>query len=272
MNKKNLKLNKVVNVKDFETEEFREILNEFNFWGVSDIRNADISFFDRKVWEMIMVINSFKKLNVLNPNSELLGVGVAVEDTIAMLSNSVKRIFATDIYLDGGVWNYLFKPDVLIDARPYMNKYYNHRKVVWQHVDARELPYEDNSFDGVFSCSSIEHFGNESDIRKSIEEIHRVLKPNGVAAISTEFKISGDGDGPWSNVQLFDRDRLEKVWLDGLSWVCADPLDLELDETSFIDFEKRETDPQYKEKAFPFIKLETNHYKWTSIHLTLIKK
>ena len=266
-----MKLSKVANVKDFESNEFKEILSEFNFNNVNDITKADIQFFNRKIWEMIMVINSFKTLNVLNPNSELLGVGVAKEETISMLSNLVKRIFATDIYLNGGSWSNLYEKDLLIDARPYMNKYYNHKKVVWQHVDGRDLPYEDNSFDGIFSCSSIEHFGDEKEIRKSIEEIHRVLKPDGIAAISTEFKIYGDGDG-FDNVQLFNKERLERVWLDGLSWECIDFIDLNLDNTEFIDFKRLFHDVNYNKSAYPHIKLETNDYKWTSVHLTFRKK
>ena len=44
-------------------------------------------------------------------------------------------------------------------------------------ASANDLPYEDNSFDMVFSSHVIEHVPNNA---KAIEEIHRVLKPGGI--------------------------------------------------------------------------------------------
>lgn len=265
-----MKLSKVANIKDFESEEFKDLLEEYNFYNIKTFPQADISLLNRKTWEIAMAMNSFKKMGVVNSEAEILGVGVAKEETISMLSKNVKRVFATDIYLDGGSWQHWYEKELLVDARPYMGGDYNHRRVVWQHVDGRDLPYEDNSFDGVFSCSSLEHFGDESDIRKAIEEVHRVLKPGGVAAISTEFKISGEGDG-FANVQLFDKERLERVWLDGISWKCIDYMDWELDDTAFIDFERSIHDREYQKVAHPHIKLDNGTYRWTSIHLTLVK-
>jgi SAM-dependent methyltransferase len=53
-------------------------------------------------------------------------------------------------------------------------------------MDAKELEFEDGSFDAVFSLSSIEHFGSWADIRRSAAEIGRVLRPGGAAYIVTE--------------------------------------------------------------------------------------
>ena len=47
-----------------------------------------------------------------------------------------------------------------------------------QYYDGQNLPYEDESFDVVFSSNVLEHVQNIDDIEK---EILRVLKPNGVA-------------------------------------------------------------------------------------------
>ena len=55
-----------------------------------------------------------------------------------------------------------------------------------RHMDAKQLEFEDGSFDAVFSLSSIEHFGSWADIRRSAEEIGRVLRPGGVAFVVTE--------------------------------------------------------------------------------------
>lgn len=56
-------------------------------------------------------------------------------------------------------------------------------------MDGRRLDFADESFDVVFSMSSIEHFGALDDIARSAEEIGRVLKPGGHAFLTTECYI-----------------------------------------------------------------------------------
>lgn len=265
-----LALSKVANVKDFDDASFQQIFKKYNIFPDTPFPFSNNTITNRKTWEIGMAIYSFDKYNLLSADKEFLGIGVAKEQTISILSNYAKRVFATDIYLDQGSWKDWHDGNLLIDARPYMGDGYNHQRVVWQHVDGKELPYEDNSFDGIFSCSSIEHFGNESDIREAIEEVCRVLKPGGVAAISSEYKISGEGDG-FANVQLFDKERLQRVWLDGMPWTAADFLDEWLDGTDFIDFDRSIYDKQYQEIAHPHIKLDNGKYQWTSVHLTFVK-
>lgn len=54
-------------------------------------------------------------------------------------------------------------------------------------ADARHLSYSDNSFDVVYSMSVVEHVdGREGDAR-SIREMIRVLKPNGLLVLSVPY-------------------------------------------------------------------------------------
>jgi ubiquinone/menaquinone biosynthesis C-methylase UbiE len=46
-------------------------------------------------------------------------------------------------------------------------------------ASATELPFEDNSFEMVFAAGLYHHLSDE-EFLKSVKEIHRVLKPNGV--------------------------------------------------------------------------------------------
>jgi SAM-dependent methyltransferase len=266
----NLPMSKVANVKDFEHKDFISCALKYKLNGASDYPTLNKTFLNRKTWEIGMAILSFDKFKLLNKDKVFLGVGAGKEETISILSNYSEKVFATDMYLDQGAWKNWHDGNLLIDARPYMDSRYKHRKVVWQHVDGRELPYEDNSFDGIFSCSSIEHFGEEPDIRQSLEEIYRVLKPGGVAAISSEYKISGQGDG-WTGVQLFDAERLQRVWIDDIGWDMVDELDTHIDSTDYVDFERFVKDVEYQQNAYPHIKLDNGHYRWTSVHLTLVK-
>jgi SAM-dependent methyltransferase len=266
-----LPLSKVAHIDDFEDTDFRRASEKYNLTGSGVFPWSDATFLNRKTWEIGMAILSFDKFGLLDADKEFLGIGAAKEETINILSNHSRRVFATDIYLDQQTWSDWHDGQLLIDARNQMGPNYNHRRVVWQHVDGRELPYEDNSFDGIFSCSSIEHFGNEAAIRQSIEEVCRVLKPGGVAAISSEYKISGDGEG-FANVQLFDRERIQRVWLDGIPWEAKDFLDETLDNTDYIDFERSIHDTSYQQSAHPHIKLDNGQYRWTSVHFTFVKQ
>jgi SAM-dependent methyltransferase len=53
-------------------------------------------------------------------------------------------------------------------------------------MDAKALDFPDDTFDAVFTLSSIEHFGSEPQVARAAKEIGRVLKPGGVAMIVTE--------------------------------------------------------------------------------------
>ena len=52
---------------------------------------------------------------------------------------------------------------------------FNRRRLVVQHMDALDLRYEDESFDGIFSCGSIEHFGSLENVAVAAGEMARVL-------------------------------------------------------------------------------------------------
>jgi SAM-dependent methyltransferase/uncharacterized protein YbaR (Trm112 family) len=47
-------------------------------------------------------------------------------------------------------------------------------------ADARRLPFPDDAFDTVFSYGVLQHF-SKSDVARAVDEIARVLKPNGVS-------------------------------------------------------------------------------------------
>lgn len=265
-----ISLSKVANVNDFDSKDFKNIYEKYGLSGINPNVPINLPLLNRKTWEVAMAILSFDRYGMLDGSKEFLGIGAAKEETIIILSNNSKRVFATDIYLDPGTWGEWYSSDILIDPRPHFDNRLNWQKTVFQHVNGMELPYENNSFDGIFSCSSIEHFGDEKDIRKSIEEVHRVLKPGGVAALSTEYKISGIDDG-FHNVQLFDKNRLERVWLDGLNWTAVDFLEEDVCLSDPIDFQRSINDKEYGANTWPHMVLEYNSYKWTSVHLTLVK-
>lgn len=73
-------------------------------------------------------------------------------------------------------------------------------------ADARELPFSDNSYSSIISISTFEHIPNT---KKLLLEMYRVLKPNGILAITMETDEV--------DKNTFYRPMLEKVGLSFLS-------------------------------------------------------
>ena len=120
-----------------------------------------------------------------------LGVGAGKEHTSFFLTNFFRWVFATDLYASSG-WDYASPPEMLIEPEKVGPRWdYNPRRLVVQHMDGTNLRFEDNTFDFIFSCSSIEHFGRPDDIIRAAREMGRVLKPGGIIAISTEYLLTG---------------------------------------------------------------------------------
>ena len=78
---------------------------------------------------------------------------------------------------------------MLIDPGKFAPHPFNRRRIGVQVMDGTSITFEDNSFDAALSYSSIEHFGSREAIVKTMKEIERVLKPGGVASITTEIFV-----------------------------------------------------------------------------------
>lgn len=59
----------------------------------------------------------------------------------------------------------------------------NNIKINFKKADIRDIPYPDNSFDVVFSYNTIFHM-KKIEIRKAVDEMLRVLKPQGIGFIN----------------------------------------------------------------------------------------
>lgn len=68
-----------------------------------------------------------------------------------------------------------------------------------QIADAENLPFEDNSFDAVYSWGVLHH---SPDTQKAVNEVYRVLKPGGLAKIMIYNKYSLIGYMLWARYAL----------------------------------------------------------------------
>jgi SAM-dependent methyltransferase len=113
---------------------------------------------ERKVWEFAMLAMFLEETGHVKEDTHALSVGAGNEANPSMLEDP--RAHAPFPYRE------------------------DHLEVLW--MDARDLKYPSNTFDVVFTLSSIEHFGSPADIAQSAREIGRVLKPGGHAVVVTE--------------------------------------------------------------------------------------
>lgn len=283
-----LSYNRLCNVEDFEHPELRPLLREIFRQQLERVGPSfPLGRETRKEWEVAMAARTLADFGCLHDQAEVLGVGAGHEPTIFWLTNRVRRVFATDLYLQPGVWTEFCNSSMLTDPGRHWPSAWDPRRLVAQHMDALELRFPDASFDGVFSSSSIEHFGGPAEVRRSIEEILRVLKPGGVLTISTEFRTEGPGPGIPGTL-LFDEQEVRELFLDGLDWDLLSPLDLEVTPATaasecpvmeYIDDLNnhfgRHGEVRFHELDFsryPQILLRYNNNVFTSLHLAMRKR
>lgn len=141
---------------------------------------------ERKVWEFAMLILFMEDTGLLNDETEALSVGAGNERILFWLANRIGRVVATDIYGEGKFAGLEAAVSMLENPAAHAPYPYrvDHLEVRW--MDARQLTFADESFDLVFTLSSIEHFGSRSAVATAARQMARVLKPGGHAVVMTD--------------------------------------------------------------------------------------
>jgi len=126
--------------------------------------------------------------NAINVNSyngkTVLEIGAGVGTDLRQFAKSGARVIGTDLTLNS----------VKITKKGF--ELFN-LKGLFGIADAEDLPFEDKSFDLVYSCGVLHHTVNT---QKAIDEVYRVLKPKGEAIIMLYNKRSWNY---YINVLLF---------------------------------------------------------------------
>ena len=72
--------------------------------------------------------------------------------------------------------------DIVHEARNVLR----HQKPLLAVSDVRQLPFRSNAFDLIYSMGTIEHF---EEYKVAVRELHRVLKPSGLAIVGVPNKL-----------------------------------------------------------------------------------
>jgi FkbM family methyltransferase len=269
---------KLCELSDFSDPGLRELIRDV-YASESDGHGPDFPAGreHRKHWEVAMAIRALDGGGALRDDARVLGVGAGYEATIYWLTRKVARVVATDLYASASPWvGGGGDPEMLDDPGRFYDGPWNPERLEVLNMNALELEFEDESFDGVFSSGSIEHFGPRADVRKGIEEIYRVLRPGGVVAISTEFRLEGPPPG-LPGTLLFDEAELRAMLLEGLWWDPLDPLDLSQSSETLateVPFSEALADQAAGKDSlsrYPHLVLRHGELLWTSVHVALVK-
>lgn len=132
----------------------------------------------------------------------------------------LSKYFKSGTYVDVGCFDSIMP--ILLAERSDKNKIYaiDHSpkliaflkerfpKVNYIVADAYTLPFEDNSVDYVCAGETIEHL---SEPKKFVDEVMRVLKPNGWFSLSTPFEEDGRSVGGIYHLWRWTVNDIEKL-------------------------------------------------------------
>jgi SAM-dependent methyltransferase len=220
-----IKLNKLCCIEDWQNDKLKKTISnlhhasEYQYinrvnWEMTNnvVSRRQDGLIHRKDWEWALGIKAMERFDKLNGNSVAIGIGTGREEILFHLTNKIKHVFATDLY-DGKSWRNFAPMDFGTETKKYAPIRYRENALTVIKMNGTKLEFKDDYFDIAFSFSSIEHFGGENHIGglKCMKEIERILKPGGVAVITTEYIINNKEHHEFFNERTIFSDLIDKL-------------------------------------------------------------
>ena len=217
----------------------------------------------RKAWEWVHGMYGLRELGFLNDHVVALGVGAGKEFVLYYLANHVRHVLATDIY-GSSFWEEAPK-EMLDHPESFAPFPYRKDRLSVRHMDGRNLELDDDSFDVVFSFSSIEHFGGHAAATRAMREMERVVRPGGVVVVATELILNG-----LSHAEYFLPDQTYSELVEPSGLRLAEEIDFSLsEETLSIPFV--DTSRAGWQSVTPHLIIRDAEWFFTSVLLVLEK-
>jgi hypothetical protein len=174
------------------------------------------SFFHRKLWEWVYIVEAVKQSGCLRPGAQALGFGVGNEPVPAMLAAHGVKVLATDQDVaTSGLWSEtgqhlgglhdLLRPAILPDDE------------LAALVDVRAVDMNDplddlGTYDVIWSSCALEHLGSPAAGLDFVVRSAALLAPGGVAVHTTELELtSRDESAEYGNCAVYRREELLEV-------------------------------------------------------------
>jgi ubiquinone/menaquinone biosynthesis C-methylase UbiE len=148
------------------------------------------------------------------------------------------------------------------------------RRLVVQHMDGRKLNYPDDFFDGLFSSSSIEHFGGWPDVEQAARDWGRVLKPGGIMTLTTESPVPGNIGEGFDNVLILNAERVQRHIIAPSGCVLLEPICWDVSEVTqqtAQSLDKVAEAAKRGDPSAPHVVVTQHGHRFTSLSLVLRK-
>ncbi|MDA3935278.1 MAG: class I SAM-dependent methyltransferase [Actinomycetota bacterium] len=142
---------------------------------------------NRKFWEWAMIIRALREYGYLTGTCNALGLGCGKERLMFALANRMRTTVATDLYGQTAFADREVDEQFLRNPESYCDFEFDPRGLLVSPMDATQISYADESFDVLFSCSSLEHFGPTDTINRAQKEAYRILRPGGVYVLAVDY-------------------------------------------------------------------------------------
>ena len=155
--------------------------------------------YHRKMWEYCAVAQTLSERGKLQPGMRALGFAVGVEPLPSLFALHGVDVLATDIVPTstmGKVWGRVNQHprsaddlyrDAIVDRSTF------DARVRFEFADMNgRWPFEEGSFDFVWSCCAFEHLGNLERGMRFVQRSSKLLKKGGIGVHTTEYNCSSN--------------------------------------------------------------------------------
>ncbi len=266
-----MQFNKVCDEQDWDNEEVRNMMRDHLY-----LREDFNELRERKHWEWAMGLRTLKEYGYLNKNKIALGIGCGHEAFMYALTNHVKLVIGTDIYGSSAFNDDEADDSILREPSRFCDFPYTRENLLIRTMDSTNMDFADNSFDILFSFSSLEHFGKNETIIKSVRDSYRVLKKGGIYVLSVDYLLDPPKEKNRDKRkglagELFAKEDILNLIIDSAGFKVAHEIDFHVKRGKITNVYNFETGESTSGKIHPHIYLSYDNHLFSSLFISLLK-
>ena len=135
---------------------------------------------------------ALQALGALGENAVGLSVGAGQERLLWALANRIRLIVASDVYGTYAEREFGVPADFAKDPACHAPVAYRREHLAAVAQDACHLQLTADRFDFVYSVAMLQHLGGRASAVQALQQMARVVKPNGLIAVATDLMLRGD--------------------------------------------------------------------------------